>query len=132
MLPSVGETGKTVFISTHLLSEVEATADRLVMIHNGRLVFSGKLADIMQQACEAVYAAPENLADLSQLTGLAVEAGHPFRQDGNAIIITAPKEWSSELNRLSASKGINLRELRPQCESLEDIFLKMTRGEVGK
>jgi len=132
LLRKIGETGKTVFISTHLLSEVEATADRLIMIHNGRLVFSGELADIMQQACEAVYAAPENLADLPQLTGLADEAGHLSRQEGNAIIITAPKEWSSELNRLAASKGINLRELRPQCESLEDIFLKMTRGEVGK
>jgi ABC-2 type transport system ATP-binding protein len=132
LLRKIGEAGKTIFISTHLLSEVEATADRLVMIHNGRLVFSGELADIMQEACEAVYAAPENLADLPRLTVLADEAGHLYQQEGNAIIITAPKEWSSELNRLAASKGINLRELRPQCESLEDIFLKMTHGEVGK
>ncbi len=132
LLRKIGETGKTVFISTHLLSEVEATADRLVMIHNGRLVFSGELADVMQKACEAVYAAPEKSVDLPRLTELAGDAGHLVRQEDDAIIITAPKEWSSELNQLATSKGINLRELRPQCESLEDIFLKMTHGEVGK
>jgi ABC-type multidrug transport system ATPase subunit len=102
------------------------------MIHNSRLVFAGELADIMQKACESVYAAPENTADLPLLTRLVSEAGRLFRQENDAIIITAPKEWSSELNRLAGSKGINLRELRPQCESLEDIFLSMTRGEVAK
>jgi len=132
LLRQIGGSGRTVFVSTHLLSEVEAEADRLVLIHNGRLVFSGELADIMQKACEAVYAAPENTADLPLLTRLVSEAGHLARQEEDALIITAPKEWSSELNRLATSKGINLRELRPQCESLEDIFLSMTRGEVAK
>jgi len=131
LLRQIGSSGRTVFVSTHLLSEVEAEADRLVMIHNGRLVFSGELADIMQKACEAVYAVPENMADLPLLTEIVSEAGHLFLQKDNAIIITAPKEWSSELNRMAGSKGINLRELRPQCESLEDIFLKMTGGEVA-
>ncbi len=132
LLRQIGRSGRTVFISTHLLSEVEAEADRLVMIHNGRLVFAGELADIMEKACEAVYAVPENTADMPLLTKIVSEAGHLFRQEDDAIIITAPKEWSSELNRLATSKGVNLRELRPQCESLEDIFLKMTRGEAGK
>ncbi|MBN1176490.1 MAG: ATP-binding cassette domain-containing protein [Dehalococcoidales bacterium] len=132
LLRQIGRSGRTVFISTHLLSEVEAEADRLVMIHNGRLVFAGELADIMEKACEAVYAVPENTADIPLLTKIVSEAGHLFRQEDDAIIITAPKEWSSELNRLATSKGVNLRELRPQCESLEDIFLKMTRGEAGK
>ncbi|MFC2069113.1 ABC transporter ATP-binding protein [Chloroflexota bacterium] len=132
LLRQIGGSGRTVFVSTHLLSEVEAEADRLVLIHNGRLVFSGELADIMQKACESVYAAPENTADLPLLTRLVNESGHSFRQEDDAIIITAPKEWSSEMNRMAASKGINLRELRPQCESLEDIFLRMTRGEVAK
>ena len=132
LLRQIGGSGKTVFVSTHLLSEVEAEADRLVMIHNGRLVFSGELADIMQKACDAVYASPENTADLRLLTELVSEAGHLFRQEDDAIIIAAPKKWSSELNRLATSKGVNLRELRPQCESLEDIFLSMTRGEVAK
>lgn len=132
LLRQIGKTGKTVFVSTHLLSEVEAEADRLVMIHNGRLVFSGELADIMQKACEAVYAVPENAADLPQLTRLVNEAGRLFQQKDDAIIVTAPKEWSSELNRLAISEGINLRELRPECESLEDIFLNMTRGEAAQ
>jgi len=132
LLRQIGSSGRTVFVSTHLLSEVEAEADRLVMIHNGKLVFAGELADIMEKACEAVYAVPENTADLPLLTKIISEAGRLFRQEDDAIIITAPKEWSSELNRLATSKGVNLRELRPQCESLEDIFLKMTRGEAGK
>ena len=132
LLRQIGSSGKTVFVSTHLLSEVEVEADRLVMIHNGRLVFAGELADIMQKACESVYAAPENTADLPLLVELVSAAGKLFHQEGDAVTITAPKEWSSELNRLATSKGVNLRELRPQCESLEDIFLSMTGGEVAK
>jgi ABC-2 type transport system ATP-binding protein len=132
LLRQIGGSGRTVFVSTHLLSEVEAEADRLVMIHDGRLVFSGELAEIMQKACDYVYAVPENKADLSLLTRLVSKAGYLFRQEDDAVNITAPKEWSSELNRLATSKGINLRELRPQCESLEDIFLRMTLGEVAK
>ena len=132
LLRQIGSSGRTVFVSTHLLSEVEAEADRLVMIHNGKLVFAGELADIMEKACEAVYAVPENPADLPLLIEIVSEAGHLFRQEDDAIIITAPKEWSADLNRLAGSKGIILRELRPECESLEDIFLSMTRGEVAK
>ena len=132
LLRQIGDSGRTVFVSTHLLSEVEAEADRLVMIHNGRLVFSGELADIMQKACESVFAAPENTADLPLLTELVKETGHLSRQEDDAIIVTAPRDWSSELSRLAISKGIYLRELRPQCESLEDIFLSMTSGEVAK
>ena len=132
LLRQIGDSGRTVFVSTHLLSEVEAEADRLVMIHNGRLVFSGELADIMQKACESVFAAPENTADLPLLTELVKETGHLSRQEDDAIIVTAPRDWSSELSRLAISKGIYLRELRPQCESLEDIFLSMTSGEAAK
>ena len=132
LLRQIGGSGRTVFVSTHLLSEVEAEADRLVMIHDGRLVFSGELAEIMQKACDNVYAVPENKEDLSLLTKLVSEAGYLFRQEDDAVNITAPKEWSSELNRLATSKSINLRELRPQCESLEDIFLRMTLGEEAK
>jgi ABC-2 type transport system ATP-binding protein len=132
LLRQIGGSGRTVFVSTHLLSEVEAEADRLVMIHNGRLVFAGELADIMQHACDTVYAAPEDSADLPLLAELVGEAGHLFHQEDDAITVTAPKEWSSELSRLATSRGINLRELRPQCESLEDVFLTMTRGEISE
>jgi ABC-2 type transport system ATP-binding protein len=132
LLRQIGGSGKTVFVSTHLLSEVEAEADRLVMIHNGKLVFAGELADIMEKACDSVYAAPENPADLPVLIDLATGAGRLFRQEEDAIIIVAPKEWSADFHRLVVSKGINLRELRPQCETLEDIFLSMTRGEVAE
>ncbi|MFC1947005.1 ABC transporter ATP-binding protein [Chloroflexota bacterium] len=132
LLKELGRSGRTVFVSTHLLSEVEAEADRLVMIHNGNLVFAGELTEIMQKACDTVFAIPENIDDLSVLVGIAEDGGFPFHREEDSISIEAPREWSSELNRLAASKGINLRELRPQCESLEDIFLNMTRGKVAK
>jgi ABC-2 type transport system ATP-binding protein len=131
LLRQIGNSGRTVFVSTHLLSEVEAEADRLVMIHNGRLVFAGELAEIMKKACSSVLARPENVVDMALLTEIVREAGYSFRQEGDSIIIDAPIYWAPELNRQATSKGINLRELRLQCESLEDIFLNMTRGEAA-
>ncbi len=132
LLKQIGDSGKTVFVSSHLLSEVEADANRLVMLHNGRLVFAGELKDIMQKARHTVHASPENAADLPLLASIVSEAGYSFYQEDDAIYVTAPKEWSPELNRLASSKGINLRELRLQCESLEDIFLRMTSSEVAR
>jgi ABC-2 type transport system ATP-binding protein len=128
----IGDSGRTVFVSTHLLGEVQAEADRIVMIHNGQLVFAGELAEIMQTACDTVYAVPENPADLSTLIELVSEVGHTYQQEEDAIIIYTHKEWASELNRVAGSKGVNLRQLRPQCESLEDIFLRMTGSEIAK
>ena len=78
-----------------------------------------------------MLARPENVADMSLLTEIVREAGYSFSQEGNSIVIDAPMDWAPELNRHATSKGINLRELRPQCESLEDIFLNMTRGEAA-
>jgi len=131
LLQQMGDSGKTVFVSTHLLSEVQAEADRLVMIHNGRLVFAGELAEIMEKACDSVYVRPENPDDMEALAGIIGESGHVFRREEDAIVIAAPQEWAPEMNRLVTGKGINLRELRPQCETLEDIFLAMTRREVA-
>ena len=132
LLRHIGNSGRTVFVSTHLLSEVEAEADRLVMIHNGKLVYAGELAEIMAKACDSVFAEPENPADIETLGEIVREAGHNFVQEGNSIIIDAPRHWAAELNRRAGAKGINLRELRQECESLEDIFLMMTRGEAAQ
>jgi ABC-2 type transport system ATP-binding protein len=128
----IGDSGRTVFVSTHLLSEVEAEADRLIMIHNGKMVFAGELTEIMQKACDTVYVVPENPDDLPLLMEIVTEAGRTFQQDDNALVVATAKEWAPELNRIAGAKGVNLRELRPQCESLEDIFLNMTRSEVAK
>jgi ABC-2 type transport system ATP-binding protein len=132
LLRHIGNSGRTVFVSTHLLSEVEAEADRLVMIHNGKLVYAGELAEIMKKACDSVYAEPENPADMEALGEIVKNANYQFVQEDDAIIIDSPKEWSAELNRQASAKGINLRELREECESLEDIFLMMTRGEAAQ
>jgi ABC-2 type transport system ATP-binding protein len=132
LLRHIGDSGRTVFVSTHLLSEVELEADRLVMIHNGRLVYAGELAEIMKKACDTVYAEPENPADMEALSKIVSDAGYQNVRENEGIIIDAPKEWSAELNRRAVAGGINLRELRQQCESLEDIFLMMTRGETGQ
>lgn len=132
LLRQIGNSGRTVFVSTHLLAEVEILADRLVMIHNGRLVYAGELGEIMKKACDTVYAEPENPGDMEKLVEIVRSSGYQQVQENAGIIIDAPREWSSELNRLASAAGVNLRELRQQCESLEDIFLMMTRGEAAQ
>ena len=102
LLRQIGGSGRTVFVSTHLLSEVEAEADRLVLIHNGRLVFSGTLADIMKKACDTVYASPEEKADLPALARLAGEAGYTFRQNDDALLIRVVGHRISARDRLFA------------------------------
>jgi ABC-2 type transport system ATP-binding protein len=132
LLMRIGESGKTVFVSSHLLSEVETIAQRLVILHNGGLVFAGELDDIMKNACHNIYAAPENDADLPFLVDIVKKTGYSFQKKDNGIYITAPNKWASELNRITSSQGIILREVRSHCESLEDIFLGMTSREAAR
>ena len=130
LLRRLGDNGKTVFVSSHLLSEVEAEAGRLIMIHKGRLIFAGELSELLKQAHKGIYIRPENAADKPELINLITQTGYKTHEnDEEQIIVEAPTDWSAELNRLASKNSITLSELKPENESLEDVFLRLTHEE---
>jgi len=126
LLMNLGEEGKTVFVSSHLLSEIQAACDWIVMINKGKGVFSGHLADLLDLASPRIRAAADDKSQNRQLIQLATDAGFHATTANGGIEVEAPADWTAELNRLAWQAGINLRELQATSADLEQAFFTMT------
>jgi len=125
--------GHTVLISSHILSEIEMTCDRVVILHEGRLLASGALNDLMAKANATVTA--EIQAPLPEVQQWAAElalgqaeiAGQP---DGYVRCQFAGAIDGSARERVFAAaneRGWPLRELSRRAPSLEDLFVSLTQ-----
>ena len=126
--------GMTVFISSHLLAEVEAMCDHLVMIHAGRLVFQGDVAELLAAQSPELLARPEHGADLGRLLGLVETTGRTAQVVDDTVQLAAGADWAGELNRLAMGAGITLVHLSERRPGLEEAFFALTgtvAGDVG-
>ena len=129
LLRSLADRGVTVFVSSHLLAEIEAICDHVVMIHQGRIVFQGSMDDLLAAQHSDLIAIPEHGKDLEQLAALCVSAGKVARVDGDTVRVQSPGDWAAELNRQAMDAGITLRGLQSTRASLEEAFFAVTEGE---
>lgn len=123
------EYGITVFLSSHLLSEVEQIATHLGIIHAGRLLFQGTLAELQaqQQAQLTIgVSAPDQAVQCLTKAGWAVQ----LREDGRLTVATAAEADAALLNRLLIRQGLDVFHLARTQLSLEDIFLTLTDGNT--
>jgi ABC-2 type transport system ATP-binding protein len=126
LLEKLAKSGVTIFVSSHLLSEIEMISEYLVMLQKGRVIFFGKTADLLHRSIPTITAIPSNPADLDRLYELAISAGHPTRKEGNELHIDADEQWGSTLNQLAFDNGILLKQITPVRPSLEETFFEMT------
>ena len=132
---SLADEGVTVFVSSHLLGEIQQVCDHLVIIREGKVVFQGSLQELSQARTTELIARPEKPGDASRLLQLAEQSGYKGMIDksGN-VMITAPAEWAGELNRSSMKAGITLIHLAVEKPSLEEAFFALTgngSGDIG-
>jgi ABC-2 type transport system ATP-binding protein len=126
LIRTLGSEGRTVLVSSHLLSEIEAAADQLVVIRFGKLLFSGPLATLLADEHRFVDVEPDDPADLDRLAGHLRERGLAAHPDGSLLRVEIDLARSGDLNRVAFEAGVVLRRLEPRSETLEDIFLRMT------
>jgi ABC-2 type transport system ATP-binding protein len=126
LLMELGASGKTVFVSSHLLSEIEAACDSIVMIDRGGVVFSGTMTDLLGRNSPTIRATAENETDTTRLLELTTNAGYHTTRVNGGIEIDAPADWAPDLNRLAWQAGITLRELQARSADLEQAFFAMT------
>jgi ABC-2 type transport system ATP-binding protein len=120
-LRDFAEQGRTVFVSSHVLSEMAQLADRVVIIHRGRLISHTSLEEILARAEGAVRVrSPEAARFRELLAGAGIEA---TETDGALAIKDTPIERVGEL---AAENRVVLHELSPQSASLEEVFLQLT------
>jgi len=126
LLKSLADGRRTVVVSSHLMSEIQAIADDLVVIRFGKLLYSGSLDGLMDDAVERVIAEPEHRSDLPRLLNAIEAQGWSHGSTGGIVSIELPADRSADVDRLARTTGINLRQLTPQRDNLEDLFLRLT------
>jgi ABC-2 type transport system ATP-binding protein len=126
VIRGLADRGISVFVSSHLLAEIEAVCDHLVMIDNGRIVFQGGVSKLIAAQHSDIVATPEHSGDLQALTDLCIAAGRPARIEQGEVHVQAPEDWAPELNRQAMAAGITLRGLTVSRASLEQAFFAIT------
>ena len=126
LLEKLAKSGVTIFVSSHLLSEIEMISEYLVMLQKGKVIFFGKTEELLHRTKPTITAIPKNADDLTQLFEIAKKAGHPARIKDGEVHIDAEEDWGSELNRLAFEHGIILKQITPARPTLEETFFAMT------
>ena len=126
LLRSLANDGTSVFVSSHLLSELELISDYLVMLRKGEVVFTGKMTDLMLSQQPVIIAKGASENDLTLLLAIAQQAGHHATIRDGAVHVQGPAEWAVEFNRAAFNAGITLSQLTPQLPNLEETFFEMT------
>ena len=126
LLKKLANNGTTVFVSSHLLSELELISEYIVMLRKGEVVFSGPISDLLAQQQPFMLVKTENPADLYKIIEIAQAEGHHATIRSDVAHIEGPAEWAGILNRKAFEAGILLTQLSPQLPNLEETFFEMT------
>jgi ABC-2 type transport system ATP-binding protein len=118
---SLGKQGKTVFISSHLLHEIEQTCDHVAIINKGRVLAQGSVNELLHRGKMLQISVPDPdtasnlLMDLDWIKTIETDDSHVF--------VEIPAERAAEVNRILVNAGIAVSEIKMSENSLEDFFL---------
>jgi len=120
--------GVTIFVSSHLLSEVEQVSDWVVVLLDGRLIASGSVEQVLSAGKPTVVVATEEPGGLAAVAAVAGRLGLSARLIDDRLHIDTGAEMAGSINRLSMEAGVTLSELAVHRPTLEDTFLEITGG----
>ena len=126
LLRDLANGGTTVFVSSHLLSELEIISDHIVMLRKGEIVFAGPIGELMAKQQPTIITKSLDHSDLKKIVEIAQESGHHAVIRNDSVHILAAMDWAPELNKAAFNAGITLAQLAPQLPNLEETFFEMT------
>ncbi|MGN6721727.1 MAG: ABC transporter ATP-binding protein [Marmoricola sp.] len=127
LLKALAAEGRTVFVSSHLMSEMAVTAEHLIVIGKGRLIADCSVSELTQQAAHDLVTVGS--VDNARLRGLlagdsvTVESG----ADGNLEVSGLTAE---QIGQIAATAGLALTRLTPHEATLEEAFMSITRSSL--
>ncbi|HEY6378415.1 MAG TPA: ABC transporter ATP-binding protein [Candidatus Dormibacteraeota bacterium] len=120
--------GVTIFISSHILSELEQIADWILVLKEGRLLFHGTMAELLERRRTTLVLVPERPTQLDHLASLLTASGYAAtRQDGH-VRIEGLEGRAADVNRRAMESGIVLDEITHVHSNLEETFMAITSG----
>lgn len=122
------EKGKTIFLSSHILSEVEIVANRMIIINKGTTVVEGTVKDLLNSSSLKVKFEFSNFAAAAEVINNSELIKKVDEKYDNAFIFTLTKEEISGVNKFFVDKNIEVEAIVPK-RSLEEYFLQLTEKE---
>lgn len=122
--------GRTVFVSSHILSEIEQTCDRVAILADGRCVAHGTVDEVVSAAGRR-SSVTVRVADLAAAATVLRRADLPVERDGDALRVAIDPDDAQHVTRVLAAADLWVTELRPDRFSLEDVFLELTGAAPG-
>ena len=126
LIRTLATRGHTIFLSSHILHEVEQVCERVAILRQGKIVTQGRVAELLRRGqgllvrvAGDVAAAQRLLAGQEWVRSVAPHEG--------ALLVDAPLERAPEITMLLAAQAIPVAEIRAYQERLEDLFLEVTR-----
>jgi ABC-2 type transport system ATP-binding protein len=128
LLAGLAATGKTVFVSSHILPEIEQMADEVAIIAHGRLVRAGPLDRLLGESGEVrVHVDPDAVPRAAEVLGHLAADVHPNGHGPGWLTISAAPARAPELNRALVGAGVDVSGLEVGSD-LESLFLSLTEA----
>ena len=131
LLRELADEGRTVFVSSHLLTEVGQTCDHVAILRRGRCVAAGAVGDVLGAGGRGgglMIRIDDPVLAVATLSA----AGLAARVDDGLVRVAADPAASAEVNRLLGAAGQWASELRPEEASLEELFLSLTHDDPAE
>ncbi|MCW3041071.1 MAG: ATP-binding cassette protein [Solirubrobacterales bacterium] len=128
LLKQLASEGRTVFLSSHLMSEMALTAEHLVIVGRGRLIADTTVEDVVQQASANAAVRVRSPQAPALRTALAADGVSVSSQEADVLEVRGlPAE---RIGELASAAGVVLHELTPLRASLEDAYMRLTGDAV--
>ncbi len=127
LLRALGDEGRTVFVSSHVLSEVEQTCDAVAILRRGRCVAQGPV-DEVARAAGGEPAMLVKVDDLAAGLDALVRAGMPTERHEGLLRVAVAADAAASITQTLGEQGLWVTELRAEERRLEDLFLELTEG----
>ena len=123
------ERGLAVFVSSHLLGEVELMCDRVAIIHRGRILKDGPVRDLISSRRAMEF----KVNDVASAMAVFQKSGAPATPptaDSHSILVAIEEEEAPPLLASLVREGIEVYHARPKIQTLEEMFIEVTGGET--
>lgn len=131
LLRSLGAEGRTVFVSSHILGEIQQIADAVAIISRGSLVTAGLVRDVISKGRRAGMVVKVTRADRAAAALRAIGIDSEITAKDHLIVEAGPDDGAL-ITKTLADKKLYLREIRPQEVNLEQVFLELTSERTGE
>jgi len=128
LLIRLGQEGKTIFLNSHLLYEVEQVCNYVAIIKKGKVIASGAPDELIKHGDTLQI----RVTDIDKAVALLNEEDwvSSITREGNLLILKAPTERATDISALLAKNGVFVSEMKARDDSLESIFLELTKEET--